>query len=108
MTLLLATPQAATHSNTAATSITDVPRAALWAAWQARDADADWTAKHWFADAAQLRANDFNLSASRYRPLSKSQAVHRNPRELLAELRAIEAELLEEIDALDAMLAEGA
>ena len=32
MTLLLATPQAATHSNTAATSITDVPRAALWAA----------------------------------------------------------------------------
>jgi hypothetical protein len=34
--------------------------------------------------------------------------VHRNPRELLADLRAIEAELLEEIDALDAMLAEGA
>jgi type I restriction enzyme M protein len=76
--------------------------------WQARDVDAEWTAKWWFADAAQLRANDFNLSASRYRPLSKSQAVHRNPRELLAELRAIEAELLEEIDALDAMLAEGA
>ena len=78
------------------------------AEWQARDVDAEWTAKWWFADAAQLRANDFNLSASRYRPLSKSQAVHRNPRELLAELRAIEAELLEEIDALDAMLAEGA
>jgi type I restriction enzyme M protein len=76
--------------------------------WQARDVDAEWTAKWWFADAAQLRTNDFNLSASRYRPLSKSQAVHRNPRELLAELRAIEAELLEEIDALDAMLAEGA
>jgi type I restriction enzyme M protein len=76
--------------------------------WQARDVDAEWTAKWWFTDAAQLRANDFNLSASRYRPLSKAQAVHRNPRELLAELRAIEAELLEEIDALDAMLAEGA
>lgn len=76
--------------------------------WQTRNAEAEWQAKWWFADAAQLRANDFNLSASRYRPLSKSQAVHRDPRELLAELRAIEAELLEEIDALDAMLAEGA
>ena len=83
-------------------------RAQHFGAWQARDGAAEWTAQWWFADAAQIRANDFNLSASRYRPLSKSQAVHRNPRELLAELRAIEAELLEEIDALDAMLAEGA
>ena len=74
--------------------------------WQSRDAEAEWQEKWWFADAAQLRANEFNLSASRYRPLSKAQAVHRDPRELLAELRAIEAELLEEIDALDAMLAE--
>ena len=32
MTLLVATPQAATYSNTAAASITDVPRAALWTA----------------------------------------------------------------------------
>lgn len=83
-------------------------RAERLAEWRARDAGAEWREKWWFADAAQLRANDFNLSAGRYRPLSKSQAVHRNPRELLAELRAIEAELLEEIDALDAMLAEGA
>lgn len=74
--------------------------------WEARDADAEWTAKWWFADAAQLLANEFNLSAGRYRPLRKSQAVHRDPRELLAELRAIEAELLAEIDALDAILAE--
>ena len=82
-------------------------RAERLAAWTARDAEAEWREKWWFADSAQLRANDFNLSAGRYRPLSKSQAVHRNPRELLAELRAIEVELLEEIDALDAMLAEG-
>jgi type I restriction enzyme M protein len=73
--------------------------------WQARDAAAEWPRRWWFADAGQIRANDFNLSAGRYRPLSKTQAVHRDPRELLAELRAIEAELLEEIDALDAMLA---
>jgi type I restriction enzyme M protein len=54
----------------------------------------------------EIRANDFNLSAGRYRPLSKAQAAHRDPRELLAELRAIETEILEEIGALDAMLAE--
>ena len=54
---------------------------------------------------AQIRANDFNLSAGRYRPLSKTQVEHRNPRELLAELRATEMELLAEIDELDAMLA---
>jgi len=52
------------------------------------------------------RENDFNQPAGRYRPLSKAQAVHRDPREWLAELRAIETELLEEVDALDAMLAE--
>ena len=32
MTLLVATPQAATYSDTAAASITDVPRTVLWAA----------------------------------------------------------------------------
>ena len=83
-------------------------RAERLAAWQARDDAAEWPEKWWFADAGQIRANDFNLSAGRYRPLSKAQAVHRDPRELLAELRAIETELLEEIDALDAMLAERA
>jgi type I restriction enzyme M protein len=77
-----------------------------WGEWSARDPAAEWTKKWWFAEAARLRENDFNLSAGRYRPLSRAQAVHRDPRELLTELRAIEMELLEEIDALDAMLVE--
>ena len=34
-----------------------------WAAWEKRDTAKEWTAKWWFADAATLRANDFNLSA---------------------------------------------
>jgi type I restriction enzyme R subunit len=75
-------------------------RVARWAEWQARDPQADWTAKWWFADVATLRANDFNLSAGRYRPLAKSQVEHRDPRELLDELAAIEAEIAEEIEAL--------
>ncbi len=60
--------------------------------------------KWWFADAATLRANDFNLSAGRYRPMSQAQVEHRDPRELLDELAAIEAEILEEVEGLQAAL----
>jgi type I restriction enzyme M protein len=74
--------------------------------WDTRDAKAEWTQKWWFADAATLRANDFNLSAGRYRPMSQVQAEHQDPRELLDELAAIEAEILEEVEVLRAMLGE--
>lgn len=79
-------------------------RAQLLPQWQQRDAAAEWTEKYWFASADELRENDFNLSAGRYRPMSKAQAEHRNPIELLDELRAIEVELLEEIDGLRELL----
>lgn len=77
-------------------------------AWEARDPTAEWTAQWWFADAAKLRANDFNLSAGRYRPMSQTQVEHQDPRELLDELAAIEAEIVEEIDALRVALSEAA
>ncbi|MGR9037220.1 MAG: HsdM family class I SAM-dependent methyltransferase, partial [Gammaproteobacteria bacterium] len=72
----------------------------LWTDWQARDAEKVWTDKWWFADAATLRTNDFNLSAGRYRPMNQAAVEHRDPRELLDELAAIEAEIMEEVDAL--------
>lgn len=81
-------------------------RDARWAQWEARDAAAEWKDLWWFADAATLRANDFNLSASRYRPMSQAQVDHRDPRELLDELAAIEAEIAEEVEALRAALSE--
>lgn len=74
--------------------------------WAKRDPGAEWTAKWWFADEASLRANDCNLSAGRYRPMSQAQVAHRDPRELLDELAAIEAEILEEVQALRAALNE--
>ena len=77
-----------------------------WAEWSARDAAAEWTQQWWFADAATLRSNEFNLSAGRYRPMSQAAVVHRNPRELLDELAAIEVEIAEEVEALRAVLAE--
>ena len=64
-------------------------RDAGWESWQSRDTAAEWTQKWWFADTATLRTNDFNLSASRYRPMSQAQVEHRDPRELLDELAAI-------------------
>lgn len=77
-------------------------------AWSKRDPKAEWTAPWWFADTVTLRANDFNLSAGRYRPMSQQQVQHRDPRELLDELAAIEAEIMEEVEALRAALGEAA
>lgn len=72
----------------------------LWRQWQGRNAQADWTEKWWFAEADQIRANDLNLSAGRYRPLSQAQVEHRDPLALLGELRALEAEIMEELEEL--------
>ena len=77
-------------------------------AWEARDPTADWGAQWWFADTAKLRANDFNLSAGRYRPMSQTQVEHQDPRELLDELAAIEAEIAQEVEALRVVLSEAA
>ncbi len=80
-------------------------RDAKWAKWRKRKSGDVWQEKWWFADAATIRANDFNLAAGRYRPQSQSSADHRNPRELLSELAAIEKEIAEEVEALQLELA---
>jgi len=77
-----------------------------WTKWQSREAQVEWSEKWWFADAATLRTNDFNLSAGRYRPMSQTAVEHQDPRELLDELAAIEAEIAEEVEALRVALAE--
>jgi type I restriction enzyme M protein len=83
-------------------------RDSAWDRWEASDAAAEWSEKWWFADAATLRANDFNVSAGRYRPMSQAQVEHRDPRELLEELAAVEMEIAEEVDALRLALGERA
>ena len=75
-------------------------RQSRWTAWHARDTDADWTENWWFADADAIRAADFNLSANRHRPQNRAKVEHRDPLEILEELRAIETEILGEIDEL--------
>ena len=75
-------------------------RDARWEAWRDRDTGADWPEKWWFAETDAIRAADFNLSASRHRPQSRAKVEHRDPLEILDELRAIETEILGEIDEL--------
>lgn len=79
-------------------------RAELLPIWQARDTAAEWPGQWWFADAATIRANDFKLSTSTYRPMSQAAVEHRDPRVILDELAAIEAEIVEEVEALKAAL----
>jgi type I restriction enzyme M protein len=74
--------------------------------WEKRNKDAEWTDKWWFASVNELRGNDFKLSAGGYRPLSKQKSSHRNPRELLDELKAIEVEVIAEIDGLAELLSD--
>ena len=65
-----------------------------------------WSENWWFADAEAIKREDFNLSASRHRPESREAAEHRDPRELLAELRDETAAILGDIEALAAELGE--
>ena len=79
-----------------------------WTEWQARDANTPWREKWWFAEAETIERQDWNLSASHYRPESREAAEHRDPRELLAELRDETAAILGDIEALAAELEERA
>ena len=69
-------------------------------AWRKRDPDENWRENWWFAEAEAIRAADFNLSANRYRPPNRAQAEHRDPLEILEELREIETQILGEINGL--------
>ena len=76
-------------------------RAEREAEWRDRDADADWTENWWFAGTDAIREADFNLSAGHHRPQSRATVEHRDPLEILEELREIETETFAEIDALE-------
>ncbi|NCC51119.1 MAG: restriction endonuclease subunit S [Spartobacteria bacterium] len=76
--------------------------------WQARDPSKPWTEKYWFETADKIRAADYNLSAGCYRPASAEEANHQDPRELLAEIQALELEITAELEQLAASLREAA
>ena len=69
--------------------------------WCRHDVKSEWTENWWFADADAIREADFNLSTNRHRPWSREKVEHRDPLEILKELRGIEKEILGEIDQLE-------
>ncbi len=92
-------------------------RAERWQEWQERMTPSpiegeggsgrekiDWPRKWWFATRDELAANDYNLSAGRYRPVSHALTEHCDPLEILVELRAMEAEIVREMEALEVKL----
>jgi type I restriction enzyme M protein len=81
-------------------------REVLWEEWRAREAAKPWAENWWFAEAEAIEREDWNLSASRYRPESREAGEHRDPRELLEELREDMGEILGDIEALAAELGE--
>ena len=72
-------------------------REVCWQSWNARDTNVNWTEKWWFAGVGEIRAADFNLSAGRHRPLNRPKTEHRDPLEILDELRSLERDILGEI-----------
>lgn len=81
-------------------------RGANWLTWQEQVDGQEWTEKWWFATVDEIKGNDYNLSAGRYKPLAQTQVEHRDPLELLDELAAIEREIIKEVESLKAELTE--
>lgn len=49
----------------------------------------------WFATREQIIAEDYNLTASRYKPVTVDQTSHRDPKEIIAEVQELEAEIVD-------------
>ena len=53
---------------------------------------------------AEIAANGYDLSINRYQELVHEEVEHRDPREILADLRALEDEIRAGLDELESML----
>ncbi len=80
----------------------------ILARWSARDGaerDRPRTAQSFVVPAAEIAATgSWDLSLNRYKEVEHAAVDHAPPREIIAELRAIEAEIAEGLDRLEEML----
>jgi type I restriction enzyme M protein len=60
--------------------------------------------RHFWVTKEQVRANKYDLSASRYRQVEQDEAFYEQPRVTLKRLRQLEAVATDEVTALDEML----
>jgi len=73
--------------------------------WQSRDpkTDADRSAKHFFVTAEDIRTNRFDLSINRYKEVQHKEEEYEPPKEILARMRALEAEIQADLIELEGM-----
>ena len=77
------------------------------ARWNARDGaerDRKRTAQSFVVPKAEIAAAGWDLSLNRYKQVVREEVAHRAPREILAELRRLEAEIGEGMKVLEGML----
>ena len=79
-------------------------RADMLLDWQSHEDGQPLHGKWWFASYDNIEEQDWNLSASRYRPEHREDVQYQDPRELLAELREETAAILDDIETLAADL----
>ena len=76
------------------------------AAWAARDAgkDTDRTKKAFFVPADEIRDNKFDLSINRYKETVYEAEEYDPPKVILGRMKALEKEILADLEELEGML----
>jgi type I restriction enzyme M protein len=74
--------------------------------WKMRDAatDTDRTAKAFFVPREEIAANGYDLSINRYKETEYAEVQYDPPKVILQRLRDLEADIRQDLDALEAML----
>ena len=77
---------------------------ARWKLRNTTERDRPRTAQSFCVPKADLVAQGYDLSINRYKEVVHADVTHRTPREILAELKTLEAEISERMKALEGML----
>jgi len=75
-----------------------------WAERNAAERERPRTAQSFAVPKAEIAGADYDLSINRYKEVQHEAVEHRPPREIIAELKALEAEIAKGLDELEAML----
>lgn len=75
-----------------------------WAERSGAERERPRTAQSFCVPKAELAWPDYDLSLNRYKEVEREAVEHRPPREIIAELKALEAEIAKRLDELEAML----
>jgi type I restriction enzyme M protein len=74
--------------------------------WHKRDPkeNTDRTGKAFFVSKQEIEENGYDLSINRYKETEHEEVEYESPKVILGKLRAIEAEIISDLDALEEML----